>query len=208
MNYFIAIIIGYLVGSFPTAFLLIKKTKGLDIRDVGSGNVGAMNSYEISGSKLMGISVLLIDLIKGILSVVILKYFYPDSFILSGLSLFFAVFSHCFNPWLKFNGGRGLATAAGGALFLIPFLLFVWIILWVIFYLMKKDILFSNIVATIMSILVIIISASIAIKYSFPGPSGEESIILISVPILTLILIKHINPLKELVQQFFKKQND
>ena len=208
MNYFISSLIGYLLGSIPSGYLLLKKSRGIDIRKEGSGNVGAYNSYDVTKSKLVGLSVLLIDLLKGILSVIIIKFIYPDSFIFPALSLFFAVFSHCYNPWLNFKGGRGLATAAGGSLFLVPFLLVVWGILWVIFYIMRKDILFANIVATIMSILILFNSGNIAVKYSFPKPADESSLIILSTSILILIFIKHIEPLKELVQKQLKKKND
>jgi glycerol-3-phosphate acyltransferase PlsY len=208
MNYFISSLIGYLLGSIPSGYLLLKKYRGIDIRNEGSGNVGAYNSYDVTKSKQIGISVLLIDLIKGILSVLVVKIFYPDSFVFSALSLFFAVFGHCYNPWLNFKGGRGLATAAGGSLLLVPMLVGVWGVLWVIFYIMRKDILFANIVATVMSILVVFNSGNIAAKYSFPKPVDESSLILLSTSVLILIFIKHIEPLKELVQKQLKKKND
>ena len=196
MNYLISSLIGYLLGSIPTGYLLLKRFRGIDIRNEGSGNVGAYNSYDVTKSKQIGISVLLIDLIKGILSVLVVKIFYPDSFVFSALSLFFAVFGHCYNPWLNFKGGRGLATAAGGSLILVPMLVGVWGVLWAIFYIMRKDILFANIVATVMSILVVFNSGNIAAKYSFPKPVDESSLILLSTSVLILIFIKHIDPLK------------
>ena len=208
MNYLISSLIGYLLGSIPTGYLLLKRFRGIDIRNEGSGNVGAYNSYDVTKSKQIGISVLLIDLIKGILSVLVVKIFYPDSFVFSALSLFFAVFGHCYNPWLNFKGGRGLATAAGGSLLLVPMLVGVWGVLWAIFYIMRKDILFANIVATVMSILVVFNSGNIAAKYSFPKPVDESSLILLSTSVLILIFIKHIEPLKELVQKQLKKKND
>ena len=208
MDYLISSLIGYLLGSIPTGYLFLKKSRGIDIRSAGSGNVGAYNSYDVTKSKLIGLSVLLLDLLKGILSVSITKFIYPDIFIFPALSLFFAVFSHCYNPWLNFKGGRGLATAAGGSLFLVPLLAIIWAVLWVIFYIMRKDILFANIAATIMSILAIFNSGNIAVKYSFPKPADESIIILLSTSVLIIIFIKHIEPLKELVQKQLKKKND
>ena len=110
-------IIGFLLGSFPTGFIFLKKAKGVDITKEGSGNVGAMNSFEVSNSKLIGYSVFLIDFLKGSASVLIPSFLFPDQFIFPAISLLFAVFSHCYNPWLNFKGGRGLSTAAGGAAF-------------------------------------------------------------------------------------------
>ncbi|MBU1099030.1 MAG: glycerol-3-phosphate acyltransferase, partial [Bacteroidetes bacterium] len=66
MNYIICGVIGYLLGSFPTAFILLKKFKSIDIREQGSTNIGALNSFRVSKSKMLGVLVLLIDMTKGI----------------------------------------------------------------------------------------------------------------------------------------------
>ncbi len=201
MEYLICSVIGYLLGSFPTAFLLLKKTKGVDITKNGSGNVGAFNSLRISKSKLIGLSVLIIDFGKGALSALIVIWIYPPDFILPALAVMFAVFSHCFVPWLYFKGGRGLAAAAGGSIIIFPFLLVVWLILWIIFYLMKRDIIFSNIGATVLSLLIVYTSADVAIKYAYPQPVEKSILILISAAVLIIIFIKHIEPLKKLIDE-------
>lgn len=202
MEYFLAAITGYLLGSLPTAYLLLKKSKGIDITKSGSGNVGAMNSYEITNSKVTGIIVLLIDALKGILSVFILLTIYPGDFSYPALALIFAVFSHCFNPWINFNGGRGLATAAGGALVIFPFMIAVWLILWLIVYVMKKDILLSNIASTILSLLLTFSSANIAIKYANPLPESVSVLLFFTTSVLLIIFIKHIEPLKEFINNY------
>ena len=118
----------------------------------------------------------------------------------------FAVFSHCFNPWLKFKGGRGLATAAGGAVLVFPFLLVVWCILWVIFYLMKRDIIFANILSTIFSSLLVYGTTNIAIKYAYPPPLDISTLIMVSTAVLLIIFIKHIEPLNELISKTKKME--
>jgi len=202
MEYLISTIIGYLLGSIPTAYIFLIKSRGLDITREGSGNVGAMNSFEITNSKMMGISVFLVDFIKGIASVIVPQLLFPGEFIFAAISLLFAVFSHCYNPWLKFKGGRGLATAAGGAAFLFPFLLVVWGVLWVIFYIMRKDILFANISSTVLSVFVVFGTSDIAVKYAFPKPVNISELMLISISVLMIIFIKHIEPLKELIASY------
>lgn len=199
MEYFVSTIIGYLLGSFPTAYLLIKKTKGIDITKNGSGNVGAYNSFRVTKSKFIGLIVFLIDFFKGAASALILIFLFPDSFTYAALAVFFAVLSHCFNPWLRFNGGRGLATAAGGAAIVFPYLLVVWCILWVIFYLMRKNILFSNIGATILALLLVYNTVDVGIKYTYPKTDNLSSLIFVSTSVLVLVFIKHIDPLKELM---------
>jgi glycerol-3-phosphate acyltransferase PlsY len=113
----------------------------------------------------------------------------------------FAVFSHCFNPWLKFKGGRGLATAAGGSAFLFPFVLVVWTVSWTIIYLKSKDILVANIWANLMSLLIVMSSLGIAIKYSFPQAESISILAFFTTSLLLIIFIKHIDPLKEIIDK-------
>lgn len=200
MNYLFAGLLGYLLGSIPTAYLILKKSKGIDITEAGSGNVGAMNYYEVTNSKFLGILVFIIDAFKGLLSVYISLLLFPVNFIYPSIALLFAVFSHCFNPWLNFKGGRGLATAAGGAVLLFPFILVVWAVIWVIIFFAKKDILFANIWSNIMTLVLIFISSEIAFKYSFPKADSVSSIMLFSTALLILVFIKHLEPMKELLK--------
>jgi len=115
MEYNISLILGYLIGSIPFAYLIMKKSLGIDITETGTGNVGAMNSYEVSNSRIIGIIVLVLDAAKGVAAAYIPMLFFPGEFTLSALALLGAVFAHCYNPWINFKGGRGLATSAGGA---------------------------------------------------------------------------------------------
>ena len=202
MEYLFSALIGYLLGSIPAAYLIVKRVNKLDITKEGSGNVGALNSFEISKSKLIGLTVLIIDLLKGLSSVLIPIFIFPGEFGYPAVGLFFSVFGHCYNPWLEFKGGRGLATAAGGAIIIFPLLLILWCVLWVIFYLMKKNIHFANISSTVFSLLVVFGISDIAIKYAFPQPVNESTLIMICSSVLILIFVRHIEPLKQyLVEQ-------
>src|SRR3990170_855132 len=87
MEYLISLLLGYGVGSFPTAFLLLKKAKNIDITTVGTGNVGAMNSFDVTNSKFIGIAVLILDLFKGMLPILILKIFSINDFSFCAWSL-------------------------------------------------------------------------------------------------------------------------
>lgn len=202
MNYLLPAVIGYLLGSFPTAYIVLRKTHSIDIRETGSGNVGAMNSFEISKSKIIGILVFLVDALKGLLSVYLCLLIFPNEFVYPALALLFAVFSHCFNPWLEFKGGRGLATATGGAILLSPIIPAAWCVLWVFVYLFKKDILLANISATILTLLLTISSIEILYKYSYPAPDSFGTLLMFCVGLLTIIYIKHIDPLKEIIDKY------
>ena len=199
MDYLISAVLGFLFGSIPTAYLLLKTKKGIDITKTGSGNVGAMNSYEITSSKKIGIFVLVIDFLKGLLPVLILKIAFSDVFIYPALALIFAIFSHCFNPWISFKGGRGLATAAGGTIILFPYMLLVWIILWLLVYLIKKDILLANILATILSLIIIYLTKSLELDFAFPKSVNVNELVMLTTSGLLIIFIKHIEPLKEII---------
>jgi len=202
MNYILSAIIGYLLGSLPTAYLLLKKTHNLDVTETGSGNAGAMNSFEITNSKVVGLVVLVIDALKGLLSVYLCLLVFPLNFVYAALALFFAVFSHCFNPWLNFKGGRGLATAAGGAALLSPLILISWGALWVLLFLLKKDILIANVGATILTIFLALSSIDLIFNYTYPTPDSYGTLVLFSSGLLTIIFIKHIEPLKEIIYNF------
>lgn len=201
MQYLISSIIGLALGSIPTAYIVLKKYKGIDITNAGSGNVGAMNSYEVTNSKKIGFIVLFFDFLKGFISVLITLQFFGDIFIYPVLALLFSIFGHCFNPWLHFKGGRGLATAAGGVIMIFPYMLFIWIIFWILFYLLKKDILIANIIATILSLFTIFLTEQIAVKFAYPKPNSVGELMLLSTCVLFIIFIKHIDPLKEIISK-------
>jgi glycerol-3-phosphate acyltransferase PlsY len=201
MEYLLSSIIGYLFGSIPTAYLLLKKAKGIDITNAGTGNVGAMNSYEVTNSKSIGILVLVIDFLKGMIPALIVLFFFENSFLIASLSVLFAIFSHCFNPWLNFKGGRGLATAAGGCAIIFPFLPVAWIVFYILVYLIKKDIHISNIFATILSLITVLGFHSFVIKYASPQPVLVNELLLFTSAGLLIIFIKHIEPLKEIISK-------
>lgn len=199
MQYLLSSIIGYLFGSIPTAYLLLKLTKGIDITNAGTGNVGAMNSYEVTNSKSIGIIVLLVDFLKGMIPAIIVLFLFESSFFIASLSILFAIFSHCFNPWLGFKGGRGLATAAGGSAVIFPFLIIAWIIFYILVYILKKDIHVANIFATVLSLISVLGFHSYVIQFANPQPVFVNELLLFTSAGLLIIFIKHIDPLKEII---------
>jgi glycerol-3-phosphate acyltransferase PlsY len=122
-GYILTALAAYLLGSIPTGFL-VAKAKGVDIRAAGSGNIGATNAMRVLG-KPAGIFVLLLDALKGFVAAVFLPIlifrFFPtlavDPGIVAGV---FAVLGHNYTCWLKFKGGKGIATMAGVYLALAP----------------------------------------------------------------------------------------
>lgn len=178
------------------------KRQGINILTSGSGNVGAMNTFDITNSKLTGLIVFFIDAIKGLLSVYIPILLFPFGFGYAAIALLFAIFSHCYNPWIKFKGGRGLATSLGGTILIAPFIPSVWILTWILVYLIKRDILLGNILATILAMIIILIFPNFIYQYSFPKAESISSLMFFSTTLLLIIFIKHIDPLRELLLKF------
>jgi acyl phosphate:glycerol-3-phosphate acyltransferase len=120
----LAVVAAYLLGSFPSAYLIARLRKGIDIRTVGSHNMGAMNSFYNVGF-IYGVIVLALDLGKGMAAVALGKWLGQQADISWWLYLsmacgIVAVLGHNFPVWLKFKGGKGGATAIGAVLFFIP----------------------------------------------------------------------------------------
>ncbi|MGE4266017.1 MAG: glycerol-3-phosphate 1-O-acyltransferase PlsY [Deferribacterales bacterium] len=113
----------YVIGSVPTAYLVVKKIKGIDIRTVGSGNVGASNAARVLG-KWGFIGVLFADMMKGFIPVFVIKHFYGESWIVL-IGAVAVIVGHSFTCFLKFKGGKGVATGVGVFLALAPFQLLV-----------------------------------------------------------------------------------
>jgi len=126
----------YLLGSIPTAYLLVKGMKRVDVRALGSGNVGATNALRVAG-RWAGLAVLLSDLAKGLLAVLViaplvLRPATPTQQLACGIM---AVVGHVFPVFLKFHGGKGVATTIGVLLGTMPFTAGVFLLVWVIAFL-------------------------------------------------------------------------
>ncbi len=154
ISHFLAGAVGYLVGSLPTAYLVVLWKSNIDIRKAGSGNVGTLNSYEVTSSKFVGVAVLLVDLCKGVFAVLLVKNVVGDEFATLAWSGIGAVVGHNFPVWLGFKGGRGLATAAGVMLVLGWMFVPLWMAVWFIGKLISGDVNVGNAGGTIAILLV------------------------------------------------------
>lgn len=208
MKILLIILVSYLLGSIPTAFILMKLVKKIDIRKAGSGNVGGMNTYEVSGSKLLGFIVFLVDFLKGLVAVLIAKKFFPGNFFLIGLSVFFVVLGHCYSIWISFKGGRGLATAFGSTITYVPAAFFIWALIWIAVYVRSKDIHLGNIWATISTLVLLLINFSFFKRFLYPSTENYFEYALIVLAVLGLIFIRHLEPLKEILSKTRLKKEE
>ena len=109
MQIFFIILFSYLIGSIPFGFLLTKLFLKKDIRQIGSGNIGATNVLR-TGNKVAGYATLFLDVLKAVIPVLFVKIYYNEYLYISSLSVFLG---HIFPIWLKFKGGKGVATYIG-----------------------------------------------------------------------------------------------
>ena len=145
MDYLIVGIVSYLMGSIPFGLILTKIFLNKDIREIGSGNIGATNALR-TGNKLIGYSTLILDIAKAIIPVIFVKINYPDLIYIASLCAFLG---HVFPIWLKFKGGKGVATYVG-ILFSINLLLgIIFAASWGIIFLMFRYSSLSSIIGSI-----------------------------------------------------------
>jgi glycerol-3-phosphate acyltransferase PlsY len=136
----------YLLGSLPSAYLVVRLARGTDIRRADSGNVGALNAFRATGSGWVGAAVLVLDVGKGVLAVLLAG---PGAGLATqSLVATLAVAGHNWTPWLRGRGGKGLATAAGSLTVITPLSVPLWGVLWAIGYVTSGYIALGTVIAT------------------------------------------------------------
>lgn len=193
-NFIIFIFISYFFGSIPFAYIFPKIFGYGDIRKIGSGNVGATNVLR-TGKKSLAIAVLLLDIIKGFIPITIFSFFYENQFQLNEIIFLgsFSILGHIFPVWLKFKGGKGVATYIGFILGINYKLGIIFILLWLIIALIKK---YSSL-ASILSLIVIPI-----ISYFLSYPLD---IVIILILLSAIIILKHFSNIRRLLSNSEKK---
>ena len=157
MDYLVFGIASYLMGSVPFGLILTKIFLKKDIREIGSGNIGATNALR-SGNKLIGYSTLILDIAKAIIPVIYVKINYPDLIYIASLCAFLG---HVFPIWLKFKGGKGVATYVG-ILFSINIILgLIFVASWAIIFLLFKYSSLSSIIGSLSVPIYILITGQI-----------------------------------------------
>ncbi len=158
MNPYLALIISiltaYLMGSFPTSFIFVKILKGIDIRQIGSKNAGATNVLRAVG-KIPALITLAVDILKGVLAVTVLvNFFYSIGVNLNYnfyrvLLGFCAICGHIWPAFLKFKGGKGMATTLGVGGVIAPLALVISLAIWLIVFVISNYVSLSSIIALI-----------------------------------------------------------
>lgn len=145
MNILLTAVMGYLLGSIPFGFLLVLTFRGLDIRQSGSGNIGATNvARSFPG---LGLVTLILDALKGFAAVALTHAMFPGQKLLAVVAALFAIVGHMFPVWLKFRGGKGVATGLGAFLALTPKTILVMVAVFVVVALLFRYVSLGSIVA-------------------------------------------------------------
>ncbi|MGD1045593.1 MAG: glycerol-3-phosphate acyltransferase [Bacteroidota bacterium] len=199
MTLLISIFGGYLFGSIPTAYFIVRRRVGIDIRKNGSRNVGAFNSYDVTQSKKIGITVGVLDGIKGFIVAVAAWQLLGGSFWNQSAALCSALIGHNYPVWLRFRGGRGLAPAAGGMFAIGISYTIVWCAMWFVTFESVKNILKANIVAIILAPIIVLIIPSAWIEAVMVRNISATDYRIFSFIMSGIHLLSHWQPLKEII---------
>ena len=187
----IACVVGaFLIGSIPFGYLTAK-LHGVDIRSVGSGNIGATNVFRIIG-RTAGVTVFFLDLFKGLIAVLLTRQFAhlhpslePYLPLICGVA---AILGHNFTPWLGFRGGKGIATSAGVIVALIPVAFLTGLVIWTLTFFSTRYVAVASIVAAIT------IPATVIIQHAlghFDDPNQGMSFVLFALLLGGLAIWRH-----------------
>ena len=163
MELILIISISYLMGSIPFGLILTKFFLKKDIREIGSGNIGATNVLR-TGNKLIGYLTLILDVLKAVIPVLYIKFNFPEQVYISSLSVFIG---HVFPIWLKLKGGKGVATYLGILFSLNYFFGIIFIVSWLIIFFISKYSSLGSILSSIIIPIFIFFNSSYENQYFF-----------------------------------------
>ena len=196
MEIILVTVFSYLIGSIPFGLILTKTFSGQDIRKIGSGNIGATNVLR-TGNKYLAFSTLILDILKGYFAVIITQQYFPE---LIQVSALLAFLGHLFPIWLKFKGGKGVATFIGVLFALSYSLTLLFILTWITVALIFKYSSLSSIFASITVFTIAFIKENIITAID-PNISNVTDIKLLLFIFLILIIYTHKNNISNLINR-------
>src|SRR5579872_346754 len=179
-DFLLTVAYSYVLGSIPFGYILVRAFRGQDVRRTGSGNIGATNVSRTSPR--LGALTLALDLLKGLAAVAITRLLFPAENNLLGAAALFAIVGHMFPVWLRFRGGKGVATGLGSFVVLVPKTILIMIGIFIAVFLLFRYVSLASIVA-------VALFPVVAWLFS-PFPPGCRIFILMVVASL-LIVAKH-----------------
>ena len=186
----------YLLGSIPFGYLLVRIFRGQDVRQTGSGNIGATNVAR-TGSKGLAIATLLLDALKGYVAVAIAFWLAGRSlsgsnqtYTLAALAAFCALLGHMFPVWLRFKGGKGVATALGGFIALVPMAVLVALVVFIAAVAITRYVSLGSILSALV--------LPVAAWWLSPFVRSTTTIVLIAASCL-LVIVRHKDNIRRLI---------
>ena len=178
-------VVAYLLGSIPTGYL-VGMAKGIDVRKVGSGNIGATNAFRILG-KGAGILVLFVDALKGWLAAALVPKFAHDLLNATGGDIEYlriiggvmVILGHNYTCWLKFKGGKGIATSAGVLIALIPWAFAVGLVAWVTVFFLTRYVSLAS------------LAAAVSLPFATWASGGSYTLLVMATILSVLAIYKH-----------------
>ncbi|NIM19756.1 MAG: glycerol-3-phosphate 1-O-acyltransferase PlsY [Candidatus Latescibacteria bacterium] len=198
ISLFVVILVSYLIGSIPFSYIAGKLKAGIDLREHGSGNLGASNTFRILGPRVASL-VLLGDVVKGFLPV----YFAPHLGAAQGLpshwlmlaAALFTVLGHMFSIYLKFTGGKGIATSAGAFLALTPWACIGAVVVWGIVMAIKRIVSLASLSAAVALPFIVYASGRLDVS------SSHWSLLVLSIIVSIVVIIRHKSNIERLLKR-------
>ena len=182
-------ILAYLVGGIPFGLLLTKKFTSIDVRESGSGSIGATNVLRVlkesnpALAKKIAVSTLILDALKGLVILALARWVFDLSYETQWMIAILSIIGHCYSPYLKFEGGKGVATGMGVMLFMLPIETILAIITWFIAGKVLKISSLSSLIA-----LITLLAASFIMHPDLPMIKTHAPVLIIAF----LIIYKHV----------------
>lgn len=202
--------LGYLIGCIPTAWIALRLSTGQNVTDEGTGNVGAMNVYEVSGKRILGLLVMLGDALKGMAAVFIARAMHGDWFAATAFCMVGVIAGHNFNIFLKGRGGRGLATAMGAFAVLNPAAVVTWFVMYLTgYYVVRRDVHVGAVAGTIGVAVLFASTPDSVLRQSTFQPLLEPSQMrLLIMACCMLIFARHVKPMQALFRQLREEETN
>jgi glycerol-3-phosphate acyltransferase PlsY len=188
----------YLIGAIPASFIMGRIIRGIDLREHGSGNLGAANTFRVLGPKA-AVPVLLFDIGKGFLAVWFMSKIGNGNIWFSVLAAIAVVVGHNYSVFLRFSGGKGVGTTAGAFLALAPLALTICIAFWVLVLLATRIVSIASMAAAVM------LPVSIYLSNLFFGMETHRLVLALSFIVALLVIYKHRPNIRRLMEGSEKK---
>lgn len=188
-NEYLILLLAFTLGSIPFGAIIVKINGLGNISEQGSGNIGATNVVRVAGKKL-GIITFTLDFFKGLIPTLLCQYIFPENHQLLALTAILAVLGHMFTPWLKFKGGKGVATGLAVILSINHITAIACIITWVVSFKLTR----------ISSVSAIISYSLMPFYLFFADKNISNDILLFAITLSILVFIKHIPNIKRLLE--------